>query len=134
VAKQAGLQVGAFFILGYPGENDDSVLRTIRFASGLPLDYLSFTLPYPIPGTALFERVKNKGDFSVEEDWEEPKNWSLIRHKLLYNSGFSERKLKFAIGKATLQYYGRKYLGNKAYDIVGLPFERLTDSAFRLLH
>ncbi len=134
VAKRAGLQVGAFFILGYPGENDNSVLDTIRFASGLPLDYLSFTLPYPIPGTALFERVKNDGGFTVEEDWEEPKNWSLIRHKLLYNSGFSEKKLKFAIGKATLQYYGRKYLGNKTYDIVGLPFERLTDSAFRLMH
>ena len=140
VAKEAGLQVGAFFIVGYPGESDESVLGTVRFASGLPLDYLSFTLPYPIPGTALFERVKNDGGFVVDgnggsgEDWEEPKNWSLIRHKLLYHAGFSERKLKFAIGKAQMQHYGRKYLGNKTYDVVGLPFERLTDSAFKLMH
>ncbi|MGE5637886.1 MAG: hypothetical protein ACM3WQ_04185, partial [Chloroflexota bacterium] len=134
IAKEAGLQVGAFFILGYPGENDESVLETVRFASGLPLDYLSFTLPYPIPGTALSERVKDNGGFIVEQDWEEPKNWSLIRHKLLYNSGFSEKKLKFAIGKATLQYYGHKYLGNRIYSIIGLPFEKLTDSAFRFMH
>ncbi len=132
VAKEAGLQVGAFFILGYPGEDDDSVLGTVRFASGLPLDYLSFTLPYPIPGTALFERVKNNGGFLVD-DWEEPKNWSLIRHELLYHSGFSEAKLKFAIGKAQLQFYGRRYLGRKGYDVVGLPFERVTDSAFKLM-
>jgi anaerobic magnesium-protoporphyrin IX monomethyl ester cyclase len=131
-AKEAGLQVGAFFILGYPGENDRTVLDTVRFASGLPLDYLSFTLPYPIPGTALFERVKNNGGFVVD-DWEEPKNWSLIRHKLLYHSGFSEAKLKFAIGKAQMQFYGRKYLGNRTYDVVGLAFERLTDSAFKLM-
>jgi anaerobic magnesium-protoporphyrin IX monomethyl ester cyclase len=131
-AKEAGLQVGAFFIRGYPGENDRTVLDTVRFASGLPLDYLSFTLPYPIPGTALFERVKNNGGFVVD-DWEEPKNWSLIRHRLLYHSGFSEAKLKFAIGKAQMQFYGRKYLGDRTYDVVGLPFERLTDSAFKLM-
>lgn len=132
IAKEAGLQVGAFFILGYPGENDDTVLSTVRFASSLPLDYLSFTLPYPIPGTSLFDRVKNNGGFFVE-DYEEPKNWAFIRHKLLYHSGFSERKLKFAIGKAQAQFYGRKYLGKKAYSIVGLPLEHLTDSAFRLM-
>jgi anaerobic magnesium-protoporphyrin IX monomethyl ester cyclase len=131
-AKAAGLQVGAFFILGYPGENDETVLDTVRFASGLPLDYLSFTLPYPIPGTALFDRVKNNGGFVVD-DWEEPKNWALIRHKLLYHSGFSETKLKFAIGKAHMQFYGRKYLGKRSYNIVGLPLERLTDSAFKLM-
>ena len=131
-AKEAGLQVGAFFILGYLGESDETVLETVRFASGLPLDYLSFTLPYPIPGTALFERVKDNGGFVVD-DWEEPKNWSLIRHKLLYNSGFSEAKLKFAIGKAHMQFYGRRHLGKKGYGVVGLPLERLTDSAFKLM-
>jgi anaerobic magnesium-protoporphyrin IX monomethyl ester cyclase len=131
-AKEAGLQVGAFFIVGYPGENDETILNTVRFASGLPLDYLSFTLPYPIPGTALFARVKNNGGFVVD-DWEEPKNWSLIRHKLLYHSGFSEAKLKFAIAKAHMQFYGRRYLGEKGYCVVGLPLERLTDSGLKLM-
>ena len=132
-AKSAGLQVGAFFILGYPGESDGSVLDTVRFASGLPLDYLSFTLPYPIPGTSLFERIKDNGDFVVD-DWEEPKNWSLIRHKLLYGSSFSEAKLKFAIGKAHLQFYGRRFLGGRGYGLVVKPLEVLTDAAFKLMH
>ncbi|MBT0158385.1 B12-binding domain-containing radical SAM protein [Candidatus Bathyarchaeota archaeon A05DMB-2] len=131
-AKAAGLQVGAFFIVGYPGESDQTILDTVRFASGLPLDYLSFTLPYPIPGTALFERVKGNGGVFMD-DWEEPKNWSLIRHKLLCGSNFSEAKLKFAIGKAQLQFYGRRFLGNRGYGVVGLPLERLTDAAFKLV-
>jgi anaerobic magnesium-protoporphyrin IX monomethyl ester cyclase len=96
------------------------------------LDYLSFTLPYPIPGTALFERVKGNGGVAVD-DWEEPKNWSLIRHNLLYGSIFSEAKLKFAIGKAHLQFYGRKYLGERGYGVLGMPLERLTDVAFKLI-
>jgi anaerobic magnesium-protoporphyrin IX monomethyl ester cyclase len=131
VAKAAGLKVGAFFIVGYPGESDKTVLDTVRFASALPLDYLSFTLPYPIPGTPLYERVKDKG-VSIE-DWEEPKNYRLIRHKLLYASGFSETKLKFAIAKAQAQFYGRRYLRKTGYRVLGRPFERLTDFAFDVL-
>ena len=130
-AKTAGLKVGAFFIVGYPGETDKTVLDTVRFASGLPLDYLSFTLPYPIPGTPLYERVKDK---NVEiEDWEEPKNYRLIRHKLLYAAGFSEGKLKFAIGKAHAQFFGRRHLGRVGYSVLGNPFERLTDAAFEIM-
>ncbi len=131
-AKAAGLQVGAFFIVGYPGETDSTVLDTVRFASGLPLDYLSFTMPYPIPGTSLHERVKDNGGTLVE-DWEEPKNWGLIRHKLLYGSSFSETKLKFAIGKAQLQFHSRKLIGNGAYNAMCAPFEGLTDAAFKLM-
>ena len=104
------------------------MLDTVRFASALPLDYLSFTMPYPIPGTPLYERVKDHG-VSIE-DWEEPKNYRLIRHKLLYASGFSEAKLKFAIGKGQAQFYGRKYLGKTGYTLLGKSFERLTDYAF----
>ncbi len=131
-AKKGGLQAGAFFIIGYPGETEQTVLDTIRFASRLPLDYLSFTLPYPIPGTVLFDQVKNNGNFSVD-DWEEPKNWGLIQHKLLYNSRFSERKLKFAIVKAQLQFKGRRLLGDRVYNVLVAPFEGLTDVAFRFM-
>ena len=131
-AKEAGLQVGAFFIVGYPGETERTVLDTVRFASRLPLDYLSFTLPYPIPGTALHERVKDNGSVMVD-DWEEPKNWRLIRHKLLYGSSFSETKLKFAIAKAQVQFRSRRFLGSSAYEVIGTPFERLTDATFKLI-
>ena len=130
-AKAAGLKVGAFFIVGYPGETDKTVLDTVHFASALPLDYLSFTLPYPIPGTPLYERVKDKG--VAIDDWEEPKNYHLIRHKLLYASGFSEGKLKFAIGKAHVQFFGRRHLGRVGYGVVGKPFERLSDAVFELI-
>ncbi|XHH09171.1 MAG: B12-binding domain-containing radical SAM protein [Candidatus Bathyarchaeia archaeon] len=132
-AKAAGLEVGAFFIIGYPGENDKTVLDTIRFASKLPLDYLSFTLPYPIPGTPLHDRIKEAEGLSAF-DWEEPKNWRLIRHKLLCDSGFSEGKLKFAIYKAQLQHKCRKHVGETGYSIVGRPFEYVTDWAFTKLN
>ena len=130
LCKKEGVQAGAFFILGYPGENEQTVSDSIRFASSLPLDYLSFTLPYPIPGTPLFERVRKE---MFSEEWEEPKNLKLLKHKLLFNSHLSEPKLQFAIVKGMLQFYIRKYLGNRGYALAGTHFEVLTDSIYRLL-
>jgi anaerobic magnesium-protoporphyrin IX monomethyl ester cyclase len=130
VFKKVGVQTGAFFILGYPGEDDGTVLDTVDFASSLPMDYLSFTFPYPIPGTPLYERVKDR---MVCEDWKEPEGFHLVKHKLLFRSQFSETKLKFAVFKGMAQFYARKYLGRRGYSIVGRPFERLTDTAYKTL-
>jgi len=129
-AKSAGIQVGAFFIVGYPGETDETLLDTVRFASSLPLDYLSFTLPYPIPGTPLYERVKTQLIF---DDWKEPKRRRLVEHKLLYRASFTEFKLKFAIMKAMVQFRLRKRLGTRLYGFLGKPFQVLTDRVFRFL-
>ena len=128
--KSAGIHVGAFFIVGYPGETDKTVLDTLKFASSLPVDYLSFTMPYPIPGTALYDRVRGSIQF---DDWNEPKHRTLTEHKLIYRSDFSEAKLKFAIVKGSVQFRLRKILGNRGYALLGEPFERLTDFIFRLL-
>jgi anaerobic magnesium-protoporphyrin IX monomethyl ester cyclase len=129
--KRAGVQVGAFFILGYPGETDKTILDSVRFGSSLPLDYLSFTLPYPIPGTPLFERLKDK---MVSNDWEEPEGFHLIKHKLLFRSPFSETKLKFAIFKGMTQFYLRKYLGTRIYNMLGKPYEYVTDPVYNILN
>lgn len=128
--KKSGVQVGAFFIVGYPGETNETILDTVRFASSLPLDYLSFTLPYPIPGTPLYDRVK---DQMITSDRKEPTRLRLTEHKLLYRSSFSEVKLKFAIMKATVQFILRKYLGKRVYRLIGTPFESLTDIMFKLI-
>ncbi len=127
LCKMKGIKTGAFFIVGYPGETDKTVLNTIRFASSLPLDYLSFTLPYPIPGTPLFQKLS--GELFLEE-WEEPKNIQLIKHRLLFESKVTQFKLKFAIVKGMIQFYIRKYLGSRGYALIGRLFEVATDSIY----
>ena len=130
VFKKVGVQTGAFFILGYPGENDKTVLDTVDFGSSLQLDYLSFTFPYPIPGTPLFERVKSR---MFCEDWKEPEGFHIVKHKLLFRCNFSETKLKFAIFKGMTQFYIRKYLGRRGYSVLGRLFERLTDTVYKVI-
>jgi anaerobic magnesium-protoporphyrin IX monomethyl ester cyclase len=126
-AKKAGIETGAFLILGYPGESEEMILNTIHFGTSLPLDYLSFTLPYPIPGTGLYEKVKG--------DLIEPRKRriKLIEQTLQFKSQFSEFKLKFAILKGTVQFRIRKYFGELGYKLFGRSFEKITDLLFRLM-
>lgn len=125
-AVSVGLRTGAFFILGYPGETEETVLDTIRFATRLPVDYLSFTMPYPLPGTALHERVKGR----IRRDWTAPES-IVSEHTLTFEGDFSEAKIKFAILKGQLQFRMRRW--GKHSDVAVKPFEDITDVIFRLL-
>jgi len=63
---EAGMQVGGFFIVGYPEETQASIEETFRLALSLPLDDISFNVPFPLPGSALFDRVSG---IDPEKDW-----------------------------------------------------------------
>lgn len=62
-----GVGTAGFFMVGYPGETVEDVEATFALALSLPLDEISFTVPLPLPGTPLFDRV---GDPAEWEDWE----------------------------------------------------------------
>jgi anaerobic magnesium-protoporphyrin IX monomethyl ester cyclase len=126
--KAVGIKAGAFFILGYPGETNDTMLDTLRFATLLPLDYLSFTVPYPLLGTGLYKKLK--GEMAVTE-WKKP-HFSPVKHTYLYKSEFSMGKLTFGMGKAKIQHFLRGHMGS-AYPIAGKPFELITDDVFKAL-
>ncbi len=123
-AVKAGIKVGAFFILGYPGETNESMLKTIKMASSLPLDYFSMTVPYPLPGTKLYETVKDK---MLVEEWEKPLHG--YDHRLLFKHEFSIEKLKYGMWKAVTQAKMRRKLG--PFYIFLKPWEFYTDHKFK---
>lgn len=61
-----GIKTGGFFMIGYPGETLDSIWRTVEFSAREDLDYISYTVPYPLPGSTLYERHKTYIDPSKE--------------------------------------------------------------------
>jgi anaerobic magnesium-protoporphyrin IX monomethyl ester cyclase len=63
---EAGIETAGFFIVGYPGETLGSVEDTFRLARSLPLDEVSFTVPYPLPGSPLYERLREQIDGAAE--------------------------------------------------------------------
>ncbi len=105
-AHDAGLEAGAFFILCYPGDTDETVLETLRFAGSLPLDYLGLSMPYPLPGTPLGERMA--GRVTGES---RPDGSLLMNQQLTYESDFSAAKMRFAILAGRGQFVLRRRLG-----------------------
>jgi len=126
-AHRAGLLVGAFFILCYPGETDDTVLKTLNFATSLPLDYLGLSMPYPLPGTALYQRTKDR----ITRDWH-PDDSPFGSHVLIFDADFSETKMWFGILKGHVQFFIRRRMGRLAPLLLAL-FEKPTDAVFRSL-
>lgn len=72
---KVGIEVAAFFIVGYPGETVASVEATFRLALSLPLDIISFNVPYPLPGSELFERVS---EIDLSKDWDKENEVTFI--------------------------------------------------------
>jgi anaerobic magnesium-protoporphyrin IX monomethyl ester cyclase len=126
-ARSAGIATGGFFILGYPGESNTSLLETLRFSSSLPLDYLSYSFPYPIVGTGLYTKVQQR---ITRPEWRKQRGQA-SRHQLLFAGDFSETKLRFAKNKGLTQHLLRKRgaLGAATAHIV----EEITDPIIKLL-
>jgi anaerobic magnesium-protoporphyrin IX monomethyl ester cyclase len=96
---EAGIEVAAFFIVGYPGETISSIEETFRFALTLPLDEISFNVPFPLPGSKLFERVS---DLDKKKDWDKENEVTFV-----YNTEFDEAWLRGRI-EETMRAFAEK--------------------------
>jgi len=56
-AKNAGMLVHTFWIVGYPGETFEEIQKTINFAMNSGADSFSFAILSPLPGTPIYRNV-----------------------------------------------------------------------------
>ncbi|MFP4346223.1 MAG: B12-binding domain-containing radical SAM protein [Anaerolineales bacterium] len=70
-SKEAGIMNWGYFIIGLPGETEESIRRTIDFSKRLPLDLVLFHIAAPHPGTPFFFEVVENGWFRPGTRWEE---------------------------------------------------------------
>lgn len=69
-AKAAGIKTYCAFILGLPGETEESAMDTIRFATRTLPNGAQFNVLAPYPGTELYENLRKEG-LIPELDWRE---------------------------------------------------------------
>lgn len=70
-ARQAGIRNWGYFIIGLPGETEETIKQTIAFSKKLPLDIALFHIAAPYPGTPFFFEVVENGWFRPGTRWEE---------------------------------------------------------------
>lgn len=60
LCHEAGLRVRGCFLVGTPGETREDVALTEKFIKAAKIDFASVHYVTPLPGTALFEQVKDR--------------------------------------------------------------------------
>lgn len=75
--KQAGIDVGAFFIIGHPGETKETMQETIDFTLSLPIDEFHCTLMTPFPGSEISRTYAQYGTFE-EKGWKTMTGWKSV--------------------------------------------------------
>lgn len=68
-AKEAGLEILGSFMIGLPGETEETMRDTIEFAKRLPLDLAKMSILIPLPATPIFEEWDKKGIIKTK-DWD----------------------------------------------------------------
>lgn len=108
IAKNAGLQILTSFILGYPGETEEDMNRTIDFSTKLDADYCQYSILTPFPGTSIYnELLKNR--LIDNDDWHE---YTVLKPVLKYDEmGLKKSMVEGKLAMAYLKFYTRpKYL------------------------
>lgn len=93
-AKEVGLETIGFFIIGLPGETEETMERTIRFACELDPLVANFSMMTPFPGTMVYEIVKEHGHMLMK-DWED--------------YVFFEGRARYEMGNLTAELMERKW-------------------------
>jgi anaerobic magnesium-protoporphyrin IX monomethyl ester cyclase len=71
IARKAGIMNWGYFIIGLPGETEQTIRQTIDFAKKLPLDIALFHVAAPYPGTPFFFEVVENNWFRPGTRWEQ---------------------------------------------------------------
>lgn len=70
-SKKAKINNWGYFIIGLPGETEETIQQTIQFAKSLPLDIALFHIAAPYPGTPFFFEVVKENWFRPGTRWEQ---------------------------------------------------------------
>jgi len=70
-AKKVGLETVGFFIIGLPGDTEETMEKTIRFACELDPLVANFSMMTPYPGTKVWEQVHRNGGRMLVKDWQD---------------------------------------------------------------
>jgi anaerobic magnesium-protoporphyrin IX monomethyl ester cyclase len=109
-AKNVDLEVLTSFILGYPGETEEDMNKTIDFSTKLDSDYSQYSILTPFPGTPIYNELKEK-NLIDNDDWDE---YTVLKPVLKYDEmGLNKKMVERKLAMAYLKFYARpKYLMN----------------------
>jgi len=102
-ANRLKLSICADFILGLGHETEDDILRTVGYALELPIDFASFNVASPLPGSDIRRRLMESGEWVVGREGFDTAG----RMGILGSSRITEERLRAVRKKAFCRFYLR---------------------------
>jgi radical SAM superfamily enzyme YgiQ (UPF0313 family) len=65
--KSTGIRTKGLLMMGLPGENEESIRRSMEYVFSLPIDDFNLAKFTPFPGSPIYETIHDLGEF--DEDW-----------------------------------------------------------------
>jgi len=138
--REAGIMPIGSFMFGHPGDSEEGIRRTIRFALDLPLGYATFVTVVPFPGSFLFDDARRRGilparitDWSGFEEFREPfilgdvpREVLLRSMRLAYRKFYFRLPVLWNILKDSLSLYKFRHNWKTAMRILKYAFRRDT--------
>ena len=98
---KARIKTKGFFMIGHPGETEETVQKTIDFALQLPLDDFQMSFLTPFPGTCIYKNASQWGELT--ENWDSMNMWTPV----FIPRGFTRERLIELQSKALRSFYFR---------------------------
>jgi len=106
IIKKYNIEIHGYFIIGSPIETREEILNTINFAAGSKLDFASFFILMPYPGTELFNLAKKNNWFLKDYDSKEILSKQLGENtNMLKNLYLKKKKVESLLKHAYIKFY-----------------------------
>ena len=105
LTKKHGVLAFGYFMFGNPGETRQSIKNTINLAKSLPLDYAQFNRLSNLPGTTMYEDLKEEMGYDYWREYVKDKSVENPLPRL--KCRLSDKELDKWIKKAYLGFYFR---------------------------
>ena len=115
ITQDLGVKVHLTFTLGLPGETEDTIQRTIDFATDMNADSVQFSIATPYPGTTYYDMAEANG-MLVANSWEEfdGADRAVLRTEALPPAKL-EAALRHALRQWRWQHLRRTFWQRKGY-------------------
>ena len=103
-AKKTGLMIQGDFIIGLPGETEETAQKTIEFIKKLKPNILQVAIATPIPGTEFYQWAKDNG-FLLTENMGEAIDEQGYQKCVISYPHFPAAEIERYVDKALREYY-----------------------------
>lgn len=105
-AAKLGFTIHGCFMIGAPGETEETAQKTVDFAKSLPLDTVQFSGICVYPGTEMYEWAK-KNKYLTVSDWKEWVDKNHEQRTILSYPNFSKEMIDSYVDKGLKEFYMR---------------------------